>query len=248
LSAVAGLLGTEDRERVLQEVLAIARQIKNDVVAHTIALSLVTERLGAEDGNLLQEALSITRKIKDDSYRASALSMVAKRLGTEDRKRALQEALLATRQIRDDSRRAKALIAVVERLDEDNWDLLQEALTIARQIGDDSHRASALSAMAKNCGPGEKADLAEDLLAVVHTDEAISGIASLAVQWVSFCLHRNSSTQAELGMWLEPLSRCERPHLISALTSLIPAIEVTGGQEALAEMAVAIAEVGRYWR
>ena len=248
LSGVAARLGPGDREVALQEALAAAGQVDSENYSPDAALGVVAEQLGPEDRDLLQEALEAARQMMEKSYRAGALIAVAERLSAGDRETVLQEALTAARQIEDYADRAKALSAVAERLSAaDRETVLQEAVAVARRT-DGWDRAEALSAVAINCSVRMQADLAKDLLAVVGEEEALDGIASLAGQWLSFCRYRNSSPESELSLWLDPLSRCARSHLIPALGALAPAIEATGGPKALAEMVQAMTDAGRWWQ
>jgi len=123
-------------ERLLREVLAAAREIRNEkeqaAVLARLALHLPEE--------LLWEALAAVREIRNEEDRAKALTELVPRLP----ERLLREALAAVQEIRNEEDRAKALAGLVPHLPEE---LLWGALAAVREIRNEEERAKALAGL-----------------------------------------------------------------------------------------------------
>jgi hypothetical protein len=149
LTAIAKKLGSDERRKVLDEALGLARGIEHEWARGRLQ-ARIARQLPA------QEALVVARQIDEESWRRQALTQVAKRLPAEQQGSVLDEALAAARCITEEWFRAWGIAEVAEQLQAgEQRRVLDEALAIARGIDDDWWRPYALIEVAESLPPQE---------------------------------------------------------------------------------------------
>jgi hypothetical protein len=171
---------------------------------------------------------------------------VAERLRAEDRT-LLKEALAAARKITDEISRASVLSALARRMDTEDREMLQEALAAAREITDGYSRASALSAVVESIELTSLVELFQSWPALIEYPSMLPGIERVAGVWGEFCRLQGADPADVFNSWLLRLARSHRSHVINVMRRMIPVIETIGGATALRDMALAIADAGRWW-
>ncbi|BAY10151.1 NB-ARC domain-containing protein [Calothrix sp. NIES-2098] len=217
---------------VLPEALTAARSIKSNKY-RADALRALAEKLP----EVLPEALTAARSIQDEYYRVDALSALAANLPPE----LLAEALTAARSIQNEYYRADALSALAANLPE----VVPEALIAARLIEPNKYRADALRALAANLPPELLAEALTAARLIKSNKYRADALSALAVG-----LSQMSSATL-FPLWqdtLHQLSLRTRPNLLQSIKALFPVIFALGGEVAMAEVAHAIADVGRWWK
>ena len=147
--ALAGLAPRLAELGYLEEALAVARGIKDDIYRTQALAGLASHLPRLLRDEALREALVIARDIRDGYTRAKALAGLAPRLAELGYP---EEALVIAREIKDDDARAGALAGLAPHLPEP---LLCKALAMVREIKRDfagsrinSSRAEALAELA----------------------------------------------------------------------------------------------------
>jgi hypothetical protein len=255
LSALADLL-----PEVLPEALALARAIQDEwdrgdalsnlaskmpeVLPEALATARVIEfeeyrvdaLLPLADllPEVLPEVLAAARAIEDERYRAIALSNLASKMPE-----VLPEALAAARAIEDERYRVIALSNLASKMPE----VLPEALATARTIQNERERAIALSNLA---------DLLPSVLAeALATAKAIQSERERAKALIALAPKLSKMQTGELfPLWqntLHSLSNQTRQDFLHDIPALATVICALGDPAAVAEVATAIQDVGRWW-
>ncbi|WP_250126481.1 hypothetical protein [Chroococcidiopsis sp. CCMEE 29] len=233
--ADALLLLTDKLPELLPEALAATRAME-DGWDRAVGLSLLTDKLP----ELLPEALAATRAIQCEQERVHALSYLANKLPPE----LLPELLTATRAIEDVSCRSDALIILADKLADKLLEVLPEALAAARDIDYEPVRADTLSVLAPKLPP----KLLPEALATARDIRSESARAKALIALAS---HLSKMQTGELfPLWQNTLhllscqSRRDFLHELLALASVICAL---GDRAAVAEVVIAIQDVGQWW-
>jgi hypothetical protein len=247
LYRIVGQLNTQDRDLLEKAVLA-ANRIE-DIRARAETLILIAEQSGPNDReDCLARALTNVRRIEDQRARASALIRVATIMGkSELQEIILEEALLLTRQVDTERDRSRLLTKIARLLERENTRLADLVWLEAVRMVDPDDRVTVLNDVASIVSLRMLAGYSEQIHAVAQQSEARGVLQRIADNWIEVCEIRSTSPKRELATLLETLSVVSRPHLVEALTILIPAIKVASGDQALSEMAHSIRDVGRWW-
>ena len=220
LGSLAGILGGDERRRVLREALDAARQISDE---HTRARALAS-LTAVLDSPQLSEVRDAALGITNESARATVLRALtlASCAHSDGRPLILSEVLHRASEIRDPRARADALAKLAVNVHgDDRRRVLDEALDAARHIGDDTARARELASLAAHIDSEQVPRvLGEALVAArkirVMRDRA-HVLASLATR-----LHGDEFRQA-LGEALDTARQIgdetARAHVVGALAS-----------------------------
>ncbi|NPA91581.1 MAG: hypothetical protein GXO55_09070, partial [Chloroflexi bacterium] len=171
------------------------------------------------------------------SLRAEALAALAPHL-PED---LMAQALGAARMIASDRYRAEALAALAPHLPQD---LMAQALVAARKIRDQDHRALALAALAPHLPQDLMAQALDAARKIESAQYRAKALAALAPRLAELPLLELYPLWRET---LPALARRTRKDLLADIRALHPVIHKLGGEEAIAETARAIIDVGRWW-
>ena len=169
--ALAPQLAGEERCTVLQEALAVIRQMTGSYDRAKALVALAPQLAG--EPVLLQEALAVAREMTGEDDRAEVLVALARQLAGEEHRIVLQEALAAAVQIttvqffeseyyQNGVLRALALQLMGEPV------LFQEALAAARQMTDEGVRAEVLVALAPQLAGEEHRIVLQEALAAAQ--------------------------------------------------------------------------------
>ncbi|MBD2102517.1 hypothetical protein [Leptolyngbya sp. FACHB-261] len=236
LTAVADKLPEELQAEVLEDILTAARAIEEDW-CRAIALSDLADKLPEKlQAEVLPEALAAARASEEDWSQAIALSVLAPKLPPD----LLPEALAAARDIQSESDRATALIALASKLPE----VIPEAFAATRAIQSDHARASALSALAPKLPPDLLPEALVTARGIRFERDRASALIALGSQMSKM------QTGELLPLWQNTLhSLSFQPHrdFVPNLLALASVICALGGRAAVAEVVIALQDVGRWW-
>ena len=200
---------------------------------------------GRQREDVLAEGLAAVRAIENKWWRARVLAALAPQLREGQREEVLTEGLAAARAIWNERWRAHALAALAPQLAGAlRGEVLAEGLAAAQAIEYEKPRAEALAALAPQLTGKLLSEGLAAAQAIGDEEDRACALAALAPQLGTLPF------TAFYPLWRETLhysATRSRRDLLSDLGALVSVIAALGGEEAVAETARAIQDVGRWW-
>ncbi|WP_460206256.1 NB-ARC domain-containing protein [Scytonema sp. NUACC21] len=238
LNTVCQIQTSDSRAKVIS-VLAEKLQYKN---LYSVII---------QNENLYSVILEIARQLPYISYNISifnVMKFVAKKL---QNKNFIDELLPLIHKIPNKEYQIIRLIELAEYLEDKN--IYNEALKLSRQIEDERFRAQTLGKLAQKIQ--DKEIYAQALVAVNQMQDA--NLRDLIVRELAEGMKQEDfhtetkDDSVSFPLWLakiKSLSRQNRQDVQEQIQKLVSVIFNLGGKEAIAEVASAIQDVGRWWR
>ena len=205
---------------------------------------------GLRDAALFDEAMDAAKK-GPPGFKSTVFLTRLDDLGVTERQSVLREVLADELSNWDPALRRYGLVSLISRLRDDDQELMNEVLLIVRRMPP-VDRAHCLGEISSVAGYKKLVELADDLRWALEEadDDYWNGekiLNAVASNWAQLWPCHKGDQIAELGFWLEPLSRRRRRVLLSSLRLFLPAIGRIAGESGLHEVARAIVAVGN-WR
>ena len=230
---------------LLPDALAAARAITSEWARGRVLQALAPHLPPNEQPAVYAEALATARAIADEWARVEALQALAPHPLPGE-----QPTPVAAHEIADKQVQAVVLQALCLPPSEQPA-VFAQAFAVARAIRDEWARAAALRDLAPHLPSSEQPTVYAEALAtacaVVDRQLRVHALRSLAPQ-----LARNSniSSAQQLHLWhttIHTLAARGRPRFLRDLAALTPWLAAIASPEELAEIAIAIRDVGRCW-